>query len=130
MPFELTVGTIASLAEEKTRLPTDTVGRSSKLLERAVLDLPHPFFADAEQVADLAKAVRAVAGESEAKVEDLAFTGAEVFHQEMQRLLAFGDLAQVAAFVIRHGLGELEIAVVVQDRVEGDRGSRGGLKVS
>ena len=38
-------------------------------------------------------------------------------------------VAQDAALVIGHGLGELEIAVVVEDGIEGNRGTRGGLQM-
>ena len=55
--------------------------------------------------------------------------GPKVFHQEAEGFLAFGVGAQRLAFVVGHRFGELEIAVVVEDGVEGDRSAGGGLQV-
>ena len=85
--------------------------------------------ADAEQMADLAQAVRAVAGQAETQIEHLAFARPQVLHEEVQGFLTFGVVPQRGAFVVRHRFGELEIAVVVEDGVERDRSSRGRLQV-
>src|SRR5271166_1819729 len=60
------------LAEKQAGFPANALGRGPKLFERSVLDLADALLADAEQVPDLPQAVRAIAREAEAKVEDLA----------------------------------------------------------
>src|SRR5262245_47497887 len=65
-------------AQKQARLPADALGRGPQLLQRPVLDLPHALLADAEQVADLPQAVRAVAGQPEAQVEHLPLARTEV----------------------------------------------------
>src|SRR5262249_36182216 len=104
-------------AQQQARLPADALGGSAELLEGAVLDLADALLADAEEVPDLAEAVGAVTGEPEAEVEDLALARAEVLHQEVEGLLALGVLALGRALVVGHRLGELEVAVVVEDGV-------------
>src|SRR5204863_9169822 len=74
--------------QQESRLPADALGVGLELLQRPVLNLPHPLLRNAEQVADLAEAVGAVAGQAEAEVEHLPLARAEVLHQEPERLLA------------------------------------------
>ncbi len=116
-------------AQEQTCFPADTFGRNPQFLQGPVLDLPHPFFADAEQMADLTQAVRAVAGQAETQVENAPFTGAQVIHQEIERFLAFGVLPERLALVIGHRFGELEVAVVVENGIQGYRGPGGSLQM-
>ena len=82
--------TPASTPEQKTWLPAHALGRCAEFFEGAVLNLTYAFFADTEQMADLAQAVRAVAGQAKAEVEDLALAGSEVFHQVAEGLLTLG----------------------------------------
>ena len=81
-------------------------------------------------MADLAEAVGAVPREAEAKVEDLPFAWPQVFHEEAESFLAFGVRAERLALVVGHRLGELEIAVVVEDGIQRDRSASSGLQVS
>src|SRR5437588_12824674 len=78
---------------------------------------------------DLPQAVCAVAGQSETEIEDATFARPEVFHKEIQGFLPFGVLSQSRALVIGHGLGELEVAVIIQDCVERDGSAGCGLKM-
>jgi hypothetical protein len=120
---------LATSTEQQARFPADSFRGGPQFFEGSVLDLADALLADAEQVADLAEAVGAVAGQAEAEVEDLALAGPEVLHQEVQGFLAFGVLADRGAFVVRHRLGQFEIAVVVQDGVEGDWCAGGRLEM-
>src|SRR5207302_6944719 len=109
--------------------PANAFGRSAELLQRAVLNLANPLLADAQQMTDLPQAVCAVAGQSETEIEDATFARPEVFHKEIQGFLPFGVLSQSRALVIGHGLGELEVAVIIQDCVERDGSAGCGLKM-
>src|SRR5262249_17730685 len=110
--------------------PANPLGLGSQLLQGSILDLAHALLADAEQVADLAEAVSAVPRQAEAQVEDLALARPEVLHQEREGLLALRVLAERVALVVRHRLGQFEVAVIIEDRVQRDGGARRGLQVS
>src|SRR4051794_23049470 len=75
--------------EQQARIPTDPLGGGPQLLQRPVLDLADALLADPEQVADLAQAVGAVAGQAETQVEHLALPRPQVLHQEVQGFLTF-----------------------------------------
>ena len=49
--------------------------------------------------------------------------------EELERLLAFIVLMQRQRLRVGHGFSELEIAVVVEDRVERNRSAGGGLQM-
>src|SRR4051812_10449814 len=68
-PFSGQPQAYRSSAQKQARLPAHAFGRGPQFFEGPVLDLANPFLADAEQVADLAQAVGAVAGQAEAEVE-------------------------------------------------------------
>ena len=55
--------------------------------------------------------------------------GLQVFHEEMERFLPFGYLPGRQALLIRHGLGQLEIAIVVEHGIERHGRTSGGLQV-
>ena len=80
-------------------------------------------------MADLAEAMGAVARQAKAQVEDLAFARPKIFHEKAQRFLAFGVGAERLALVIGHCLGELEVAVIVEDGIERDRSTSRGLQM-
>ena len=117
------------LLKEQGWFPTDAFGRGTQLFECPVLDLAHALLADPEQMADLAEAVRTVASEAEAQIQNLPFAGAEVFHEELERFLAFVVLVEREGLRIRHRFGQLEIAVVVENGVQADGRAGGGLQV-
>ena len=71
----------------------------------------------------------AVAGQPEAQIEHAAFARPQVLHQKVQRFLAFGILPHGRTLVVRHGLGELEVAVIVEDGIQRDRSARGRLQM-
>jgi len=71
----------------------------------------------------------AVARQPEAQVQHLSFPRPKIFHEEGQRFLAFGIRPQCLTFIVGHRFGELEVAVIVQNGVEGNGGSSGGLQV-
>ena len=95
----------------------------------AILNLPDTLLGNAEQVADLPKAVGAVAGQAEAKIENLAFARPKVFHQERQCLDCARCSAGGCSTVIGHRLGQLEIAVVIEDGIQADGSAGGGLEM-
>ncbi len=78
---------------------------------------------------DLAKAMGSAAGKPEAKIEDLPFARPQVLHEKLQSFLAFGNLPKRRTFIIGHGFGQLKIAVIVKDGIQGDRRSRGCLQM-
>jgi len=117
------------LLQQQGRLPADALGVGLEFLERPVLNLADAFLADPEQMTDLAQAVGAVTGQTESQVENLPLTGAKVFHQEAQGFLTFVVFLHHQRAGIWHSLGQLEIAVVVKDGIEADRGAGGGLEV-
>lgn len=84
------------------------------------MDLTDALFADAEQVADLAEAVCAAAGQAEAEIENFALTRTQVIHEELERFLAFVVLVECEGLRVGHGFGQLEVAVVVEHGVEAD----------
>ena len=118
-----------SSPQQQARLPADAFGGGPQLFEGPILDLADPFLADAEKMADLTKTVRAIAGEAESQIEDLAFSRPQVFHQEIEGLLPLGVGPERGAFVVGHRFGEFEIAVVIENGVEGDRSTRGRLQM-
>ena len=120
---------MSNLLEEQARFPTDALGAGAELFEGAVLNLANALFADPKQMTDLAKAVGAAAGEAEAEVEHFAFAGAQVFHEELERFLAFVVLVERQRLRVWHRFGELEIAIVVEDGVQADGRAGGGLQV-
>ncbi len=117
------------LAQEQARIPSDAFGGSTKFFQGAVLNLADPLFANAEQVADLAEAVCAVAGQAEPQIEDFPFAWSQVFHQEAEGFLSFGIRPLDLAVVVGHRLGQFEIAVVVEHGIQRDRSTSGGLEV-
>ena len=78
---------------------------------------------------DLAKAVGTAAGEAEAEVQHFAFAGTQVFHEELERFLAFVVLVERKGLRVWHRFGELEIAIVVEDGVQANGRAGGGLQV-
>ena len=115
--------------QQQSWLPADAFGVGLELLERPVLDLADTFFADPEQMTDLAQAVGTVTRQAESQIENLPLAGAKIFHQEAQGFLTFIVFLHHQRAGVRHGLGQLEIAVVVEDGIEADRGPGGGLEV-
>src|SRR5262245_15633029 len=121
--------TKVGLSQEQARLPADALSRGPELFQGAVLNLADSFLANPQKMANLPEAMRAVSGEAKAQIEHLALARPEVLHEEVQRFLPFGIQAQRLAFVVGHGLGELEVAVVVENGVERDGGTGGSLEV-
>src|SRR5262249_46261014 len=78
------------LTEQQAGFPAHALCRRPQLLQRPILDLPHAFLADSQEMADLPQAVRAVAGETEPQVEHLALPRPKILHQEMERFLSLG----------------------------------------
>ena len=72
-------------------------------------------------MADLTQAVSAGAGQAKAEVKHFAFAGTQVVHQVVESFLAFVVIPQDVRVVIRHCLGELEIAVVIKNGIQADR---------
>src|SRR5262249_1784699 len=107
----------AELLQQQVRFPADALSAGTELFESAILNLTNALLADAEQVPDLPQAVRSIAGEAETQVENLALARPQVFHQEAQRLLTFRALLKRGALVVGHRLGQLEIAVVIENGV-------------
>ncbi len=93
------------------------------------MDLANALFADPKQMTDLAKAVGAAASEAEAEVEHFAFAGPQVFHEELERFLTFVVLVERQRLRIWHRFGELEIAIVVENGVQANGRTGGGLQV-
>ena len=81
-------------------------------------------------MADLTQAMGAVAGQPETQIQHFSFPRPKIFHEEGQRFLAFGIRPQGLTFIVGHSFGELEVAVIVENGVEGNGGSSGGLQVS
>src|SRR5947209_10705496 len=117
------------LAKKQARLPADALGRRAQLLQRPILNLANPFLADPQQMADLPQAVRAVAGQAEAEIEDAAFARPQVFHEKIESFLALRVLPQGRALIVGHRLGQFEITVVVEDCVQRDRSAGSCLQV-
>src|ERR1700687_3910871 len=78
---------------------------------------------------DLPQAVGAIAGQPKTQVQDLPLAWPEILHQERERLLSLGVHSQGLALVIGHGLGQLEIAVIIEDGIERDRRPSGRLQM-
>src|SRR5262245_25220888 len=103
------------LFQQQVCLPADPFGGGAELFQSPVLDLADSLLADPQQVADLAQAVSAVTSQAEPQVQHFPLARPQVFHEEAQRLLAFGILLERGALVVGHRLGELEVAVVVEN---------------
>lgn len=118
------------LFQQQGRFPAHTFRAGTEFFQCPVLNLADSLFADTEQVADLAEAVRAAPGESEPQIENFSFSGSEVFHQEFERFLAFVAFLLDQGSRIRHGFRQFEIAVVVENGIEADGGTGGGLEMA
>ncbi len=75
------------------------------------------------------QAVRPISSQAETKVKHLPFARSKVFHQVGERFLAFVVGADRGAFVVGHRLGKLEVAVVVEDGVQGNRSAGSRLQM-
>ncbi len=78
---------------------------------------------------NLSEAVSSVTGETESQIQNFSFARSEIFHQETEGFLTFRIRSLDLAVIVGHGLGELEIAVVIEDGIERNGGSGGGLEV-
>ena len=57
-----------TLSQQNAGFPTHPLRGTAEFFEGAILDLSNPFFANAKKVANLAKAMGAIAGQSEGRV--------------------------------------------------------------
>ena len=94
-----------TLSQQNAGFPTHPLRGTAEFFEGAILDLSNPFFANAKKVANLAKAMGAIAGEAKAKVEYLSFARAKVFHKEKQGFLTLVAVALFVGLVVRHRFG-------------------------
>lgn len=120
---------VGRLFQQQGRFPAHTFRAGPEFFQCPVLNLADSFFTDAEQVPDLTQAMRAASGQTEPQIENFSFSGAEVFHQEFERFLTFVALLLHQRSGIRHRLGQLEIAVVIEDGIQADGSAGGGLEV-
>src|SRR5829696_1682852 len=80
----LASGSLTPSVEQQARLPAHALGARPQFLQRPVLDLADPLFANSQQVPDLPQAVGAAPGQAEPQVEDLPLARPQVLHQEAQ----------------------------------------------
>src|SRR6478752_8125832 len=87
-------------------------GQALELLKRVVLDLPNPFAGDAEGLANLLERARLTSGQTEAKLDHLAFT----LGQGGKRHLDVGAAQRQGRGLVRR-LGVLVLDEVTECRV-------------
>src|SRR5262249_37251326 len=101
------------------------LGEALQLLERLVLDLPHPLARDVEGPPDLVQGPRVLAAEPVAELEHAALAVGEVLEGLLQRLLGKqlgGALEGGLGALIGDELAELRLLLVADRLLEGDRG--------
>ena len=80
-------------------------------------------------MANLAEAVCTVACQPEPQIENFSLAGSEIFHQIFEGFLSLVIFLHHQRSGIRHGFGQFEIAVIIENGIQADRCPCRGLQV-